>query len=72
MLGMIVAAFIVFAMAILGMAVGVMFNNRCLKGSCGGLSSLPKDSGRSVCDACSSTPYTGKKEETSEKEPAAH
>lgn len=33
--------FIFFGLAMLGLAVGWLFNQRALKGSCGGISSLP-------------------------------
>ncbi|MCG6155611.1 (Na+)-NQR maturation NqrM [Rubinisphaera margarita] len=50
-----IASVLVFAAAIIGMAVGVMLSNRCLRGSCGGLSNLPGDAGQSLCESCAST-----------------
>ncbi len=41
----------VFAIAIIGMAVGVIFSNRRLRGSCGGLNNMPGAEG-SACDLC--------------------
>jgi thiamine biosynthesis lipoprotein len=41
----------VFAIAIIGMAVGVIFSNRQLRGSCGGLNNMPGAEG-SACDLC--------------------
>ena len=41
----------VFAIAIIGMAVGVIFSNRRLRGSCGGLNNMPGTEG-SPCDLC--------------------
>ena len=34
-------SFIIFALAILGLAIGWLFSNRTFKGSCGGLSAIP-------------------------------
>lgn len=50
--GTVIAALIVFAVAITGMAVGVIFSNRRIQGSCGGLSNMPGQEG-SACDLCS-------------------
>ena len=42
----------VFLIAVLLMSVGVMFSNRRISGSCGGLANLRDESGRTLCDAC--------------------
>jgi hypothetical protein len=42
-----------FLVAFLGMAAGVLFNKKPLKGSCGGLASLPGHDGSSPCEFCS-------------------
>jgi thiamine biosynthesis lipoprotein len=47
-----VAALAIFLLAVTGMAVGVLVKNRELKGSCGGLSSMPGQDGKSICDLC--------------------
>jgi len=47
-----VAAAIVFGLAVLAMAVGVIFSNRRIRGSCGGLAGLQDANGNAVCDAC--------------------
>jgi hypothetical protein len=44
-----IAAFIVFTLVALGMSVGVIFNNRELKGSCGGLGNIPGASSDCSC-----------------------
>lgn len=41
-----------FAVALAGMAIGVMLSGRGIKGSCGGLSSFKDRDGNSVCEAC--------------------
>ncbi len=42
----------VFALAMLGLAVGVLFRRPCLRGSCGGPEVLGPDGRRLSCDAC--------------------
>lgn len=49
--GTIVAVGVVFGLAVIGMAVGVIFSNRRLRGSCGGLNNMPGAEG-SPCDLC--------------------
>lgn len=45
-------SFIVFGVALTGMAIGVIVSNRRIKGSCGGLANLRDDQGKSVCEGC--------------------
>lgn len=47
------AALALFLLAIVGMAIGVILKNRELKGSCGGLASMPGNDPQSVCELCS-------------------
>ncbi|MFQ5732680.1 MAG: (Na+)-NQR maturation NqrM [Planctomycetaceae bacterium] len=47
-------AFAVFALAVAGMAIGVILNRKRLKGTCGGLANLRDERGNSLCDACTS------------------
>ncbi|PQO30099.1 hypothetical protein [Blastopirellula marina] len=42
----------VFAIALTGMAVGVILSNRSIKGSCGGLNNFKDSVGNPICDAC--------------------
>jgi hypothetical protein len=49
----IVLTFIVFAIALSGMAVGVIFSNRRLRGSCGGMSGIRDNQGNTLCEVCS-------------------
>lgn len=53
MMATILLALGIFVLAFLGMAVGVIVSNRCIKGSCGGLSNLEGVEGCSQCGGCS-------------------
>lgn len=46
-------AFVIFALAILGMAFGAIFNNKPVTGSCGGLANMTNADGDEVCGVCS-------------------
>ncbi|NRP16290.1 (Na+)-NQR maturation NqrM [Marinobacterium sp. xm-a-152] len=48
-----VITFIVLLVVIVGMSVGVIFSNKPIKGSCGGMSALGMDT---VCDICGGRP----------------
>ena len=52
-----IAAFVAFGMVMVAMAVGVIFSNRVIKGSCGGLNTMSDDLGRSMCE-CGKEPGT--------------
>jgi hypothetical protein len=43
---------LVVGLAMLIMAVGVIFSNRCLRGSCGGEKIFDSEGKELVCDAC--------------------
>jgi len=43
---------VVFAIAIAGMAIGVIVSNRRLRGSCGGLSNMRDKTGNPACELC--------------------
>lgn len=45
-------AVVVFAVALAGMAVGVILSNRRIRGSCGGLANLRDSHGNTLCEAC--------------------
>ena len=47
-----VGALVVFSLAIAGMAVGAIFNDRPITGSCGGIASKPNEDGSSSCSLC--------------------
>lgn len=44
---------VIFAVALAGMAIGVILSNRRIKGSCGGLANMRDSEGNTLCDACS-------------------
>ena len=46
----------VFGGVFLAMAVGVIFSNRQIKGSCGGLAGMLDENGNSLCESCSTPP----------------
>ena len=48
-----VFTFGIFALAILGMAVGAILNNKPVTGSCGGLAAMTNEDGEEVCGICS-------------------
>ena len=43
---------VVMAIAMVGMAVGVLFSNKCLRGSCGGPEVIGPDGESRSCDTC--------------------
>ena len=46
------ASAVVFAIALLAMSIGVLFGRRRIQGSCGGLSELKDENGKTMCEAC--------------------
>jgi hypothetical protein len=46
-------AALVFILVVAGMAVGVIFSNKPIKGSCGGMSAIGMDT---TCDICGGNP----------------
>ena len=47
-----IAALVVFAVVMASMAVGVIFSDRCIKGSCGGAYGQQDAEGNMVCGVC--------------------
>jgi len=52
---LLVVAFVAFALVMAAMAVGVIFSDRRIKGSCGGLSSMSDRYGQPMCE-CGAKP----------------
>lgn len=50
-----IAALVVFALVIAGMAVGVFFRRPPLSGSCGGLNNIFSEDGTATCEVCGAT-----------------
>ena len=48
-----IASLCVFGLMILAMAVGAIFNNKPVKGSCGGLANVTNEDGETSCGICS-------------------
>ena len=49
------AVFVLFVLVMVGMAVGVIFSNRAIKGSCGGLNNMSDRFGEPMCE-CGARP----------------
>jgi hypothetical protein len=52
MTGLVLLTILVIGLAMLAMAVGAMFSNRCLRGSCGGPDVLGPDGEPLTCETC--------------------
>lgn len=50
--GILAITVIIFGIACFGMAAGVLFSNRCLTGTCGGMSGMTDEDGNPICDVC--------------------
>ena len=62
--------FLVFVAVVAAMAVGVIFSDRRIKGSCGGLATWKDADGESICDACADCPEKKKECELESREAA--
>ena len=61
------AAFVAFSLVMVAMDVGVIFSNREIQGSCGGLNKMSDDFGRPMCE-CGKAPDTCGEEQESPAE----
>lgn len=52
MLTYVIISIVVFAIALAGMAVGVIVSNRRISGTCGGLAGMQDGSGKTACELC--------------------
>ena len=64
-----IVTFVAFGVVMIAMAVGVIFSNRAIKGSCGGLNTMSDDFGRPMCE-CGKAPGTCGEVETDPMEMA--
>ena len=65
-------AFAVFALAVTGLAVGVIVRRKSLQGSCGGLANLRDERGNTMCEACTNpSPTCAGEEDASRRTQAA-
>ena len=51
-MGVFLITVLIIGLAMLIMAVGVLFSNRCLRGSCGGEAALGLDGESLSCESC--------------------
>lgn len=51
-MGVFLITVLIIGLAMLVMAVGVLFSNRCLRGSCGGEAALGPDGDSLSCETC--------------------
>lgn len=53
MMTYLIITFVAFGLAVIGMAIGVILSNRCIKGTCGGIANLKGSDGKTACELCS-------------------
>ena len=58
-MGITILTIVVIGLAMLGMAVGTIFSDRCLRGSCGGPEVLDASGEPLNCDTCPHRPEKG-------------
>jgi hypothetical protein len=63
---------VVFVVAMLGMAAGLILSNRRLRGSCGGMAGIRDRDGNTLCDLCSDPSPECRGEPRDTNETSAH
>ena len=61
---------LVFGIFFMCLAVGVIFSNKRLKGSCGGLANMTGDDGKSMCEICPNNESSCESKLSSDDSPA--
>ncbi|MGB1222346.1 MAG: (Na+)-NQR maturation NqrM [Alcanivoracaceae bacterium] len=72
MIETVVAAVVVIMLLFAGMAVGVIFSNKPIKGSCGGLNALGMKEGCEICGGDDSKCETTQKKASAKPVPQAY
>ena len=61
---------LVFGIFFMCLAVGVIFSNKRLKGSCGGLANMTGEDGKSMCEICPNNESNCESKLSSDSSPA--
>ena len=61
---------LVFGIFFICLAVGVIFSNKRLKGSCGGLANMTGEDGKSMCESCPNNESNCESKLSSDNSPA--
>ena len=61
---------LVFGIFFICLAVGVIFSNKRLKGSCGGLANMTGEDGKSMCEICPNNESSCENKVSSNEPPA--
>ncbi len=61
-----IAAFVLFGLAVLGMAIGAIFSRRPIQGSCGGLAATTNPDGSTRCSLCQNPSQDCREKQTGE------
>jgi len=67
-----IASFAAFSLVMVAMAVGVIFSDRRIKGSCGGLNTMSDSFGKPMCECGAEPGSCGEEEKPLEAAVASH